>query len=104
MAEMKYIKIQFRKGEPIYLSLLKWEKIVKSELTLVPYSLDNEPEWTGRTLNKSEVLRSEYDPEYTKKANEKLFILYRRKSTNTVVKCSPDALPDNLNDYELLQP
>ncbi len=103
MEDLKYIKIQFRKGDPVWLSLPKWEEIIKSEQTLVPYKLDNEEQWTGRTLNKAEVVRSEHDKEFSEKANQRKFHLYRRISDNTVVKCYEGELPDDLSNYEKLE-
>lgn len=102
MEERKYIKIVSRKGDPVWLSLEKWKDIIESDQTLIPYRLDSEEEWTGRTLNKAEVVYSEYDREYSEKANEIPFKLYRRLSDNVVIKATEGQLPPKLDDYEEL--
>lgn len=97
----KYIKIILRgRTEPIYLSLEKWLSILEDEKNLVAYTLDGENEWNGRTLNKLEVVRSEYDKEYSEKMSERPYSLYRRKSDNVIIKCFEGELPDNFSDYE----
>lgn len=101
---MKYIKILFRDKsfKPLYLSIEKWESIINDSKTLVAYKLDNETEWTGRVLNKSEVIWSEYDEDYTKKMNEQKFFLYRNIETNTIIKMLEGELPDDITKYEKL--
>lgn len=102
MEDKKYIKIVFRTGDPIWLSLDKWESILNSEQTLVAYRLDNESEWSGRTLNKSDVVFSFYDKEMSQKLNARPYKLYRRKSTGVVVQVFEGELADDLADYEKL--
>lgn len=99
MDEVKYAKIEFRKGKSIHLSLDKWQAILKSEKTLVPYTLDNEKQWTGRTLNKAEVVRSEYDREYSEKMNTADYVLYRRLEDDVIVKLSPGQVLDDPSKY-----
>lgn len=101
---MKYIKILFRdkRIEPLHLSIEKWESIINDEKPLVAYKLDSEKEWNGRVLNKSEVIWSEYDKEFSDKKNERKFTLYRNKETNSVLKMFEGELPDDLNKYEKL--
>lgn len=100
MEAQKYIKIIFRRGDPIYLSLPKWEEIIKSEQTLVPYKLDDEQEWSGRTLNKADVLRSEYDREYSEAQSKKSISYYRRKSDGVIVEAIEGSLPIETDLYE----
>lgn len=99
---MKYVKILFRDKsfKPLYLSLPKWESIINDTKTIVAYKLDTETEWSGRVLNKSEVIWSEYDKEYTEKMQEEKFTLYRNIETNTIIKMQEGQLPDNLSKYE----
>lgn len=96
----KYVKIELRNKKFINLSLEKWEQILNDEKGLVAYKPDGESEWSGQTLNKADVVSSEYDPEHTKTMNEDKYVLYRRKSDNTVVKALVGQLPDNLENYE----
>jgi len=98
---MKYIKIILKgKKEPIYLPIDKWESILNDEKNLVAYRLEDERDWTGRVLNKLDVSWAEYDREYSDKKNERPYQLYRRISTNTVLKVFEGELPDDINDYE----
>lgn len=100
----KYICIILRgKTDPIYMPIEKWASILEDEKNLVAYTLDGETEWTGRTLNKLEVVRSEYDKEYSEKMNQRPYSLYRRKSDDTIIKCFEGELPDNFNDYEKIK-
>ena len=78
----------------------QWEGMLNDKNILVAYKLDTEKEWGGRTLNKMEVMYSEYDKEYTIKANEKKYKLYLNKETNTVTKILEGQLPDDMSKYE----
>lgn len=99
----KYVKIKIKNvKEPLYLSLEKWAKILADERNLAAFTLDNETEWTGRVINKLEVAMAEYDPEYTRKANEPKYVLYRRKSDNMVLQVLEGELPEDFNNYEKL--
>lgn len=102
----KYIKILFRdkKLEPVFLSKEKWESILDDPRTLCKYTLDSETEWTGRTINKSEVIGSEPDESYTKNAAEEGFDLYKHIPSNTVKKFNRGTLlpPDFGRDYQKL--
>jgi hypothetical protein len=97
----KYIKILFRdkRIEPVYLSIEKWEGIVNDDKNLVAYKLDNETEWTGRVLNKAEVIYSEFDKEYSKKQSEPKTTFYRHIVKNTVVEMLEGQLPDDISEY-----
>lgn len=98
----KYVKILFKSKEIplLHLSLEKWSEILESEKILIAYKLDNEEDWTGRVFNKLEIVWAEYDEEYSKKANEIKFALYRRLSDNVIVKLTEGQLPDDINNYE----
>jgi len=101
----KYVKVVFRdskKMEPIFLSLEKWEEILADPKTLIAYKLDNEEEWTGRTLNKAEVIGSGPDDEYTKKAIESGYAYYRNLKTGTITKIPKTTIfpPHIQNDYK----
>jgi hypothetical protein len=98
----KYAKIIFKSKEmpPIHLSLEKWSAILESDKMIIPYLLDTETEWSGKVFNKLEVAGSDYDDEYTKKANEPKYHYYRQKSTNVIKQMLEGELPDNLDDYE----
>lgn len=98
---MKYVKIIIKGNkEPLYLSLEKWGSILADEKNLVAFKLDNEEEWTGRVLNKLDVSYAEYDREYSEKANQPKFGIYRRKSDGVVVKLLDGQLPDDFDNYE----
>lgn len=101
---MKYVKIHFRNKsqEPVNLSLEKWEGIIKDPNTLVAYKLETETEWTGRVMNKSEIVDAYFDREYTQKMNEPKFTLWRNKKTNVVTKMTEGELPDEIDNYERL--
>lgn len=72
----KFVKIVFKdkKKDPVFISLEKWKGMVEDPKTLVAYTLDSEIEWTGRTMNKSEILASDPDDGYTKMMNPKRLI------------------------------
>ena len=99
---MQYVKIIFRDKRitPINLSLTKWQSILNDTKTLVAYLQDGEKDWSGRTLNKAEVVFAEPDEDYTKKMAERLVVLYRNKETNNVVRCLDGELPDDISLYE----
>lgn len=99
---MKYVKIVFRDKSFVNLSITKWEGILNDKSNLVPYMLDSESEWNGRTLNKVEVMYSVYDDEYTKKMTEPKYKIYRNKETNSVIQMLDGELPDEFEKYELL--
>lgn len=97
----KYIKILFRdkRIEPLYLSIEKWEGIVNDDKSLVAYKLDDEIEWTGRVLNKAEVIYSEFDKEYSEKKSKPKTTFYRHKTRHVVVEMLEGQLPDDLDEY-----
>lgn len=96
----KYVRIHLRSiKEPIYLSLEKWENIINDNKTLVAFKLDNEEDWNGRVLNKSDVTFSEFDKAYTEKMNEPNFSFYKNIETNTVVKLLDGQLLDDASKY-----
>lgn len=99
---MQYVKITFRdkRIEPINLSLIKWGFILEDAKTLVPYMLDSEREWSGRTLNKAEVVSVEPDKDYTEKMATHPSVLYRHKTNNNVVQCFEGKLPYKFDEYE----
>ncbi len=88
------------KKEPIYLSIEKWTSILEDEKNLVAYTTDEETEWNGKVLNKLDVSWSDYDREYSEKANQPKYVYYRRKSDNVVVPMLDGQLPDNLENYD----
>lgn len=105
---IKYIKVIFRdkKMEPLHISLEKWTGILEDPKTLVAFKLDSEDEWTGRVLNKAEIIGAEPDEEYTKKANVAVHDLYHHIPTNTVVRLKRGNLPPpGLEiDYKIINP
>lgn len=105
---MQYVKIIFRDAkrmETIHLSLDKWESILDDPKTLVKFMLDSEKEWTGRILNKAEVISAEPDAEFTKKKNEASYSLFRNKLTNVVVKLPVNTIiaADKVDEYEKIK-
>lgn len=96
----KYIRIVLRDKKIIYLPIEKWQSIIQDPNMFVAFTLENEKDWTGRTLNKLEVMYSEYDHDYTQKANEKKYTLYRNNKTNSVVKMIEGELPDDIENYD----
>lgn len=100
----EFVKIIFRdsRRKPVYLSLEKWEGILTDPKTLVPYKLDTEEKWTGRTINKAEVIDSDPDEEYSKLYDKRKLRPYKHLPTGKVVMVDPTAFADNLNDYQRL--
>lgn len=97
----KFVKIILKgKKEPIYLPLEKWKKILEMDKNLVAYTEDGEQEWTGKTMNKLEVVYSDYDKDYSVMKSQSKFKLYRNIETDEVAKIAEDGLPPTTGKYE----
>jgi len=96
----KFVKIVFKDRTSTHLSLKKWESIVQDQANLVPYRLDGEKEWLGHTLNKVDVMYSEYDEEYSKKTNKPEFDYYRDKSRDVIVQMPRGTLPADPSKFD----
>lgn len=97
----KYVKVTFKdkNTQPLYFTLDRWSKMLESDKILIPYSKEGQ-DWNGDTFNKLEIMKSEYDEEYTAKMNESVYGMYLRKSDNVVVKLLEDQLPDDFENYQ----
>lgn len=101
----KFVKIIFRDAkrmEPLYLSLEKWEGILTDPKTLVPYKLDGEEAWTGRTLNKAEVIEAVPDDEFSERYAKRNLRPYKHIASGRVTMLDPAALPERIGEYEKL--
>lgn len=102
----KFIKIVFRdkRMESVHLPIDIWSSLLDDPKMLVKYVLDGETEWKGRSFNKSEVISSDPDEEYTKQANVQRHDLYKHIPTNSVRRIPKGTLlpPGESGDYELI--
>jgi hypothetical protein len=98
----KYVKVVLRNRKSFHLPIEKWESILSDNSNLVAYKLEGESEWLGHTINKMEVVHSEYDKDYSENMNRPKYSLYRNRETNTVLKMLDGQLPDDPTKYEKL--
>lgn len=76
---MKYIKIFLRNGKEMTLEKEKAEKILDSESQIIKL-LDETGKWTGKIINKSEIIDTEPDFQKERDENKLLGIEEPRKS------------------------
>lgn len=98
-----FVRIKFRSKDvkDIVISIEKWEAILASDANLIKYTLDNEKVWTGRTLNKSDIVYSEPDKDFSEAAEmAKRYDYYLDTEKNVVVQLEKGTIPESPHRYK----